>query len=433
MHTSIRHSSPYALAVCAAVLVMLLPLAPGGSASASVTAPGLVAPPAEILSNYEVSTGHSLDRDCGYSARVLNPYLSPGSEPRAGVFQDLWLFCDTVDYDASGTEVGAVLGADTAAEGPLVPGEVPQDLSELPTPPARAQLPEDGAPQPFLPLPSGLVLPSSSSACVGPNPSPNGAYGPASPGIYPASWITGAEHEPLGPGSNPLDVLVSFNNYCVDSETGNINTLFTDEGLGLVSYDPLSNSLGAPVNVFTSTGGQNLPRQEQLGDPVFYRGYLYLFSSQCLASIFGVCTSGEVFLARAPSAPALWDNGANYQWWTGTGWTSDYADAGNLVPSATPFGLYAGDFSATGHGIVLIAESDVAGGFQVFSAPSPTGPWQLAQTGRAPNSSDCNAGEFGCYALNGHPEISTPSEFMLSYFDPAGSGHLYLAGFPWSS
>ena len=118
----------------------------------------------------------------------------------AGVSQDLWLFCDTVDYNASGTEVDAVLGTDTAAEAPLVRGEVPQDLSELTTPPARTALPEDNGPQPFLPVPSGVVFPDSTSACVGANPSPNGVYGPASPGAYPASWIGGAEREPVGPG-----------------------------------------------------------------------------------------------------------------------------------------------------------------------------------------------------------------------------------------
>ena len=104
----------------------------------------------------------------------------------AGVSQDLWLFCDTVDYNASGTEVDAVLGTDTAAEAPLVRGEVPQDLSELTTPPAWTALPEDNGPQPFLPVPSGVVFPDSTSACVGANPSPNGVYGPASPGAYPA-------------------------------------------------------------------------------------------------------------------------------------------------------------------------------------------------------------------------------------------------------
>lgn len=422
-----RRTVPLAGAAVLLSTLVSVPLA--GTASAST----VVAPPAEVLSNYEVTTGHSLDRDCGFTVPVLSSYHGAGTVPPAGISQDLWLFCDTVDYNASNTEVGAILGTDTAAEAPLVPGEVPQDLSELPTPPARTALPEDNGPQPFLPVPSGLALPDSTSACVGTNPSPNGVYGPASPGIYPASWITGAANEPPGQGTNPADVLVTFNNYCVDSETGNINTLFTAEGFGVVPYDPLTNSLGQPVYVFTSTGGQNLPRAEQLGDPVFYGGYLYVFGSQCLSSFFGVCISGEVLVARAPAAQGLWQDPSAYQWWTGSGWSPDYSDAGNLIPAATPVAISVGNYSSVGHGFALIAESDVAGGFQVFTATSPTGPWSLLQTGRVPNSSDCNAGEFGCYALVGHPELSTGSELLLSYFDPVGLGHLRVAAFPWGS
>jgi len=420
----------------ALIYLGFVPLAPTARAA---PASGVVAPPAEILSNYEVATGHTLDRDCGYTVPVLSPYHpSPGEYPvasgtfrPAGAFADLWLFCDTVDYNASGTEVGAILGTDTAAEGPLVPGQVPQDLSELPTPPARAFLPSDSPPSPFLPVPSGLVQPGSTSACVGTGYSPTGVYGPASPGIYPASWIDGAAREPAGFGNNPLDVLLSFSNYCVDAETGNINTLFTDEGFGLVSYDPLANRLGDPVYVFDSNGGTNLPRQEQLGDPIFFEGYLYLFAFNCNSSAFGTCLSGVIYMARVPAVQAAWDNASDYQWWTGSGWSSNYLDAGNLVPSATPLGISVGDYSTVGRGFLLIAETNLVGAFQVFTAPTPVGPWTLLKTGQVPST--CSGGEFGCYALIGHPELSTPSELLLSYYDPAGVGHLHLAAFPWAS
>ncbi len=156
----------YLGAVLAAPLLLMAPLSPlAGAASADTsTSTGVVAPPAEVLSNYEVTTGHALDRDCGFTAPVFSPYH--GVTPRAGLFQDLWLFCDTVDYNASGSEVGAILGTDTAAEAPLAPGDVPQDLSELPTPPAWTAFPEDNAPQPFLPVPTGIVLPGSTTACA---------------------------------------------------------------------------------------------------------------------------------------------------------------------------------------------------------------------------------------------------------------------------
>jgi|SRR5579875_1578847 len=426
MPTSYRSS----VAACAGSLIVLLFCPPlvGTSPAAAAPAGGVAAPPAEVLSNYEVVTGHRLDRDCGYTVPVLSPY-HPGPAG-AGAVEDLWLFCDTVNYDAAGNEVGAILGAGTAAEGPLVPGEVPQDLSELPTPPLRPRLAGDQGPAPFLPLPTSVVQPASTAACVGTGYSPTGVYGPASPGTYPASWVTGAALEPPGPGANPLEVLVSTNDYCVDASTGDINTLFTDEAFGLVAYDPLANRLGSPVDVFTTSGGANLPRQEQLGSPVFFGGYLYLFGFNCGSSAFATCLSGTVYLARVRALPAYWDNASAYQWWTGSGWSADYIDAANLVPAATPFGISVGDFSSVGHGFVLIAESNLVGGFQVFSAPAPFGPWALLETGQLPSS--CSGGEFGCYALIGHPEISTPSELMVSYFDPAGLGHLHLASFAWA-
>jgi hypothetical protein len=73
----------------------------------------------------------------------------------------------------------------------------------------------------------------------------------------------------------------------------------------------------------------------------------------------------------------------------------------------------------------------LGGGFQVWTARSPAGPWTLLQTGRVPST--CSGGEFGCYALIGHPELSTKSDLLLSYFDPGGLGHLHVAAFPWQS
>lgn len=408
----------------AAVLLGLL-AAPAGPVHAAATG---APPPAEPLSNYEATTGHTLTRDCGYSTPVLSPYHG---STRAGLRQDLWLFCDTIDYDSSGNIVSAILGTDTSAEAPLVPGEVPQDLSEMPTPPAPARLPDNNGPSPVLPVPTGLVLPASSSACVGPSPSPNGVYGAQSPGIYPASWITGVTHEPPGSGSGPGDVLITFANYCVDGETGDINTLFTDEGFGVVSYNPLTNRLGTPTYVFTSGGGQNLPITEQLTSPVFFGGYLYLFGFQCTSSAFGVCVTGNIYLARAPALGGAFRDSGSYQFWTGSGWSANAADAGNLIPGVTPLSISAGNYKAVGHGLVLTAESDLGGGFQVWTARSPAGPWTLLQTGRVPST--CSGGEFGCYALIGHPELSTKSDLLLSYFDPGGLGHLHVAAFPWQS
>jgi hypothetical protein len=369
-----------------------------------------VPPPAEPLSNYEVSTKDELTRDCGFSA--------PVTAPETTAPHDLWLFCDSIDYAPDGTISSAILGTDSAAEAPLVAGEVPQDLTEVATPPSLSGL---GGPEPFLPVPAGLTLPGSTSSCAG--SSPNGVYGAQSPGIYPASWFTG-----VTPGPASGQVLMAYNNYCVDGNTGDNLTLFTDEGFGLVAYDPSTNALSQPENIFTTKDGTNLPQAEQLGSPIVSGGYLYLFDADCEVKAYATCGSGNVYLARVPLAG--FTDSSQYRWWTGSTWSASYADAGNLVPGVTALSVSVGDYSSTGHGLVMVDETNLAGGFQVWTASTPTGPWTLLRTGTVPSS--CQGGSFACYAVNGHPELSTAGDLMISYYDPAGNGHLHLAAVPWT-
>ena len=148
-----------------------------------------------VRSNYERATGDTIPRDCGYSVPL------PG---RPG--WSLWLFCDTAVTSARGTKIDRlILGTDTAAAGPYQPGQVPDRLSEIPTPPAPAARPSDGAPEPFLPAPQDLVLPGSTQPCSG-------------SGRYPAAWITGVAAEPGSAGRG--QVLISYNDYCVTGDAG---------------------------------------------------------------------------------------------------------------------------------------------------------------------------------------------------------------------
>lgn len=362
------------------------------------------APPAEILSNYENTTGSTLDRDCGFSA------------PLSG-HEDLWLFCDTIVYDSSSNIVEAILGVNTAAEEPYTAGLVPSSLSELPTPPTSPTLPNNNISQPFLPVPTGLVLPNSSTPCTG---NSNGVYPPTFNGPYPASWFSGVTQEP-----SSSKLLIPANDYCVDG--ANTSNPFADEGWSVREYTPSTNTLGSAVRVFATTGGQTLPVQKQLGNPIYYNNYLYLYSFICDTSAYATCETGRVFLARVPAAS--WSQAGQYKWWTGTNWSSNYSAAQTEIPSATPFGISVANYSALGKGYLAIAETDLIGDFQVFKASAPTGPWTLLQTGKVP--SDCSGGQYGCYALVGHPELSTSSNLLISYYDPAGVGHLHVAAFPW--
>ena len=359
-------------------------------------------PPRLVTSRYETATGHRIVRDCGFSVPL------PGQARRS-----LWLFCDTAVTGRGGRELGyPILGAGTAAEGPYTAGRGPGVLSELATPgtdPAGASgaglLPALAAPQPFLPLPASLTRPASTVPCS------------AGSRIYPARWVTGAAREPGSSGH----VLISYTDYCVSG-----GDTFTAEGFGLLDYDPAANALGPPAPVFTAQSGQLLPQPQALGSPVFRGGYLYLFG-WCGPG----CDRGGVFLARTRAVAAAWDNGFTYQYWTGLGWSADPSHAAPLSGYREPVGVSVADYSAEGHGLVMIEQTSAGGDFSLWQAPAPTGPWRQIQSGRVP----CTAGQRTrpvdlCRALIGHPELSTGDELLMSFYNP-GDSHVEVATFGW--
>jgi hypothetical protein len=363
-------------------------------------------PPQGVRSGYEIATGHRIVRDCGFSV------------PLAGQARhSLWLFCDTLVTTRQGKELGLpILGAGTAAEGPGRAGRGPAGLTEVGTPavdgpgaprvpaaagpPAGLLAPRAG-PRPFLPVPSNLTLPASLLPCTGPH-------------AYPARWVTGAAREPGSSGR----VLISYADWCV---TG--GDAFTLESFGLIEYSPAANVLGPPSAVFTVPAGLSLPSLQALGSLVFRGGYLYLFGS-CGQG----CGRSGVFLTRTRAVAAWWDNGFTYQYWTGRGWSADQASAATLTGRG-PLAMSAGDYSADGHGLVMIEETSPGGDFSLWQAAAPTGPWRKIQAGRVPCTAGKQAADL-CRALIGHPELSDRSDLLISFFNP-GADHVETLAYPW--
>ncbi len=419
-----RSRTAVALAVIAIVLVVLCDACGAGGPSLQ-----------PVLSEYETATGHVIVRDCGYSAPV------PGKAR-----QSLWLFCDTVVTTRHGKEIGnPIHGTGTAAEGSYTTGRAPSALAEVVTPeqlpsspvpsqaiPAPPAIPSDTGtppsavpsttapstarpspartgPQPFLPAPTNLTLPASALPCAGPR-------------VYPARWTSGVAREPTSSG-HAGHLLISYDDYCVSGDNG-----FTPEAFGLLDYDPESNVLGSPAEVFGTAPGQQLPPQWQLGSPIFHDGYLYLFSS--CAPRRGCGTAG-VFLVRTSASPAAWQDGYTYQYWTGKSWSSSPVSGAPLFHHAKPLAVSAGDFSADGHGLIVIEQTSLAGDFSVWQSAAPTGPWQRIETDRVPCTAGKQAGASAlCRALIGHPELSSRSELLISFFDP-GDNHIEVSSYPW--
>jgi len=354
-----------------------------------------------VQSGYERVTGDAVHRDCGYSSPLPG---KPG--------WSIWLFCDTVVTSADGRAIERlILGTDTAAEGPDQAGRAPGGLTEVPTPPARLALSPGTAPQPFLPAPDGLELPGSLLPCSG-------------VGSYPAAWISGVT---AAPSAEAGHLLIAYDDYCV---TGAADAPAA-EGFGLVTYDPARNLLGPVTPVFRSGFGLPLPPQQVLGSPVAGAdGYLYLFGFCQAAPPPAGCGAGQVFLARTVAKPADWEDPLSYQYWTGAGWSAQTA-AATLIPAGHPLGLSVGDYAADGHGLVMIEQTTLAGGFQAWQAPAPAGPWRRLLAGRVPCTRGAEPTAAGlCRALIGHPELSTRDDLLISYYDP-GNGQLGVAAYPW--
>jgi hypothetical protein len=378
----------------------------------SVAASADSAPPSQVLSNFENYFAANIVRDCGYSQPLpANPHSS------------LWLFCDTDVYGfVSGQwKLANIIPGSTGAVGPSTRGEVPTNLSEMLTPGTGVPtLPNHDGPAQFLPTPSGLVT-STGQPCDSANDA------------YAASWVSGVTRDP----ASSSDVLISFNNYCVPSSGD-----FLAEGFGLAQYDPATNVLTSEATVFSATSGQPLAAQERLGSPVLQGGYLYLFASRCAEEYDVTCiaNSGDaVYLARIADRPSAWDNAGGYQWRTGSsGWTTMPGSATSVVSGARPLQVSVGNFSAVGQKLVLIEQTDAVGAFTVYEASRPAGPWAMKTSGTVPCTTE---GDSFCRAIIGHPELSTKSKLLVSYFNPGAApyyypaagpeGHVMVAAFRW--
>jgi hypothetical protein len=204
----------------------------------------------------------------------------------------------------------------------------------------------------------------------------------------------------------------------------------------MAEYDPATNRFLRFATPFVASPlSAGLPATRSPSNPVFGGdGFLYLFGSRR--------DPDAIFVARVSADPAAWADPANYRWWGTPGgapaqWTTDDSSVVSLVPGVEPWGMYAADFSGVGGGkrlAMLIKDSffDTAH-FRIFTAASPLGPWTAGPSGRVPDH--CRGGGFGCYAFNGHPELSTASSFVFSWFSPgdrnADGGHVRLGTVGW--
>jgi hypothetical protein len=378
---------------------------------APVTAVADTSPPNQVLSNFENYFGANISRDCGFSQPV------PGKHGTS-----IWLFCDTLVYafkSGKWQQVNFITGS-TAAEGPVTPGKVPTRLSELTSTGSKLPpFPNHNGPERFLSIPRKLVT-RANRKCG------------ATPASYAASWISGVTRD----AAQPSDLVISFDNFCVQGPF-----TFTPEGFGLAVYDPATNAV-AERTVYTVLKPAGLTAPRVLGSPVFSGSYLYLFGYQCPHPGLTCPASSKdaIYVARVKATPRAWDNAADYQWFVRPGvWSRSPGAARSVVAGARPLGgVNVSDFSSLGQRIVMIEQTNIGGGFTVYEARSPAGPWTVKTTGTVP----CGSASGGlCHALIAHPDLSTRSKLLVSFFNPAATpyynpsagaeGHVEVAAFSW--
>jgi hypothetical protein len=405
--------------------------------------PVAAAAPPRLVSHYELGSGLFLHRDAGYSV-PLSGSLAGGS---------LWLFGDTGWTATEDPDDEPLLFAPGTwgAVGPSTPGSVPT-VTEIPPAGTPIDLaPDPRGPSPVVPpSPTGLLWPDGRTSCGSET---------ASYGSYAASWPMGATAGPAGPmtlrtDGSPTPISIADGARLVFIAVPEVCVVYSKAGVPLtpprgfeslddrvwsqwpdmviqrqklVAYSPgciqvagqmVCNRVVASSTLFQTTGGTALPWTRFLLNPVFSGGYLYLNAHRCdsWAADFGACVAGRITAVRAPIGSLHVPS--SYRWYQGPGSWGAEATAASMLPGTANGGAILTDlhdFGAAGGGYLLMQQWHFGGGYQLWRAPSPAGPWTLARQGTMPG---CGSGPGkGCYALLGHPELSTPANLVYTFHD----------------
>jgi hypothetical protein len=366
----VRGSSGFLIAVFVAA-ALLVPAS--HAADAAPAAPIREVP---IHSSYE-NANRVVSRDDGVSVLLPDGH-------------SLWLFGDTGIYQrVSGgvwNETRFIDGS-TALQVKSVHGQVPQG-AEYPS----------GVPARFVPVPNDVYLPDGSGRpCT---------YKTAA---FPARWPTGAAVLP----SNNSEVVVTYSVVCV-TQQGGVDAIQA-EGWGYMLYNWRTRHVDrGPVDVFRPRpSGAELGPAQMYGWPIFHNGLLTLFSSRCTKA-FVVCTQGQVWKVTLPATVAALSNKSSYQ---RVQLRTD--GSGQFAPLSVSVARYS-------NGLRLIEMDSIAGTYKVFSARSLNDPWHLRSSGTLPG---CPTRTSFCFALAGHPELSTPTQLFVSYKNPdlGPGGHMVIS------
>jgi hypothetical protein len=334
-----------------------------------------------VRSNYETAN-REISRDVGVTV-----VLPDGHE--------LWLFGDTSIYEHSKAGWGGLkfIDGSTALEARYTRGQVPHG-GEYPS----------GQPTRFIPVPNDVYMTDGSERpCVRGNG--NAAFG--------ARWPTGAAVMP----TDSSEVLITYSEVCVTG--GGTSAQQQAEGWGYLLYNWRTHHIDhGPVDVFRPhTDGGLLASSYVFGSPIFDSGTLTVFSSTCVPQYLG-CGSGQVLSVTMPATTTALDDPTSYN---PIELSTD--GSGTWAPLSISVARYSTDFR-------IIEWTSIIGTYDIFSTSTLTSPWHLDRSGTLPG---CETHKEFCFALEGHPELSTASQVFVSYVDPdagPGMGHVVMSAVP---
>jgi hypothetical protein len=382
--TGLRLGVAGILATSCIAVAMLGPV----TAGAAQKSPTLLGP---ILTKDETKT-NTIARDAGISVALPNghAFWVFGDTPRYGFVKGKWVLKQFV-------------AGSSAAEGTYTRGKLPKPTNEVWL--GHKSSTKYG-PTLFIPAPSDLYFPDGSGKHC------SRANGAAEEG----RWPSGAALMP-----NKSYVLVTYDLVCVDSVPN-----ITVEGWGFAVYNWKTNRLAAgPTDVFKpAKSGATLSNARRFASPVVSGKNVTFFSYTCCSSSSGVYTTTVTATAAALAKPGAYKS---------------HKVSG--LPSS--IWVSVSGKSATQPKLQLVELTNTKGGFAVYLASSPAGPWTRRATGVLPK---CASAPQSCYALYAHPELSNAGGLMVSYYLPGyGPGvkghpdphppisHLVMASVPYAT
>jgi len=367
-------------AVAAAVLVPISAQGEAVGANARAAATPKASNPRGVVlkSKYETKT-RVISRDGGGAVALPDGH-------------SLWIFGDTGVYQRSGSgpwNHGTFIDGSTAMLTNTPKGGVPTG-GEIP----------GGVPKRFIPTPNNVYMPNGSGKkCV------QSTHG------FPARWPTGAAM------LSKNEVIVTYSMVCVTTPNGHAAT--QAEGWGYMLYNWKTKKIDhGPVDVFKpGKKGAKISLSKIYSSPQVNKGVVTMFASACVTHKSVGCAKGNVWVVSTKATTGALDKPSSYK---PTLLKTD--GKSNFQPLSISVGRY-------GNVLRIVALASITGAFRIYTAPTTGALWKLTKSGTLPG---CPAHTGFCFALEGHPELSTASKTFVSYKNPDSGpgGHIVVSAIP---